>query len=99
MICKICKGQMTPMINSWFCPNDCDRPKKTSFSMELEEIRKIDPPSPLSGLYIHQHAQPPPEEEGPLWFQRGGNPYKHHRCVDGSGGDGEEEEEEFYPTD
>ena len=26
MNCPTCSGPMTPMISSWFCPRDCDRP-------------------------------------------------------------------------
>lgn len=44
MKCPTCKTTMVPMILSSFCPNDCDRPKKTVYSIDGSR-HQVDQPS------------------------------------------------------
>ena len=39
MFCPTCKVGMKPLFTSWYCPNDCDRPKVKSWVEKRAEKR------------------------------------------------------------
>lgn len=46
MRCPTCSGPMTPMVFSWFCPKDCDKPQERPKRQTVPGLGGPLPPGP-----------------------------------------------------